>query len=85
MGKDLFVYQIYAHDIIFGSTNKSFCDEFKKIMMDMFEMSMMGFSHYFLYFKSSKSKREPSLAKQSIFVTYSKSLAWIKQSQSRRP
>jgi hypothetical protein len=30
MGKDLFVCQIYVDDIIFGSTNKSFCDEFTK-------------------------------------------------------
>jgi hypothetical protein len=41
MGKILFVYQIYIDDIIFGSTNKSFCDEFSKIMMNMFEMSMI--------------------------------------------
>jgi hypothetical protein len=42
MSKDLFVYQIYIDDIIFGSTNKSFCDEFSKIMSDRFEISMMG-------------------------------------------
>jgi hypothetical protein len=42
IGKDLFVCQIYVDDIIFGFTNKLFCDEFSKIMMDMFEMSMMG-------------------------------------------
>jgi hypothetical protein len=63
MGKDLFVCQIYIDDIIFGSTNKSFCDEFSKIITDGFEMFMMGFSHSFLNFKSSKPKREPSLAK----------------------
>jgi hypothetical protein len=50
MGKDLFVCQIYVEDIIFGSTNKSFCDEFSKIMTDMFEMSMMGVSIFFLRF-----------------------------------
>jgi hypothetical protein len=63
MGKDLFVRQIYVDDIIFGSTNKSFCDEFGKIMTDRFEMSIMGFSHSCLDFKSSKPKRELSLAK----------------------
>jgi hypothetical protein len=63
MGKDLFVCQIYVDDIIFGSTNKSFCDEFSKIMIDKFEMSMMGVLISFLDFKSSKTKREPSLAK----------------------
>jgi hypothetical protein len=36
MDKDLFVCQIYVDDIIFGSTNKSFCDEFSKIMIDRF-------------------------------------------------
>jgi hypothetical protein len=36
--KDLFICQIYADDIIFGSTNQSFCDEFTKIMIDRFEM-----------------------------------------------
>jgi hypothetical protein len=41
IGKDLFVCQIYVDDIIFGSTNKFFCDEFSKIMTDEFEISMM--------------------------------------------
>jgi hypothetical protein len=36
MGKDLFACQIYVDNIIFGSTNKTFCDEFSKIMTDRF-------------------------------------------------
>jgi hypothetical protein len=56
MGKDLFVCQIYIDDIIFGSTNKSFCDEFRKIMMDMFEMSMMGVLTFFLGFQIKQVK-----------------------------
>jgi hypothetical protein len=47
MGKDLFVCQIYVDDIIFGSTNASFYEEFSKIMTDRFEMSMMGELKYF--------------------------------------
>jgi hypothetical protein len=39
---DLFVCQIYVDDIIFGSTNKSTCEEFSRIMIQKFEMSMMG-------------------------------------------
>jgi hypothetical protein len=50
MGNDLFVCQIYVEDIIFRSTNKSFCDEFSKIMTDKFEMSMMGVLTFFLGF-----------------------------------
>jgi hypothetical protein len=51
MNKDLFICQIYVDDIMFGSTNKSFCDEFSKIMTDRFEMSMMGELKYFLGFQ----------------------------------
>jgi hypothetical protein len=56
MGKDLFVCQIYVDDIIFGSTNKSFCDEFSKIMTDKFEMSMMGVLTFFLEFQIKQAK-----------------------------
>jgi hypothetical protein len=48
VAKDLFVCQIYVDDIIFGSTNKSTCEEFSRIMVQKFEMSMMGELGYFL-------------------------------------
>jgi len=32
IGKDLFLLQIYVDDIIFGSTNQDFCEEFGKMM-----------------------------------------------------
>jgi hypothetical protein len=44
-------YQIYVDDIIFGSTNKSTCEEFSRIMIQKFEMSMMGELKYFLRFQ----------------------------------
>jgi hypothetical protein len=56
MGKYLFVCQIYVDDIIIGSTNKFFYDEFSKIMMDMFEMSMMGVLIFFLTFQIKQAK-----------------------------
>jgi hypothetical protein len=58
MGKYLFVCQIYVDDIIFGSTNKSFCDEFSKIMMDRFEMSMMVVLTFLLGFQIKQAKEE---------------------------
>jgi hypothetical protein len=58
MGKDLFLCQIYVDDIIFGSTNKSFCDEFSKIMTNRFEMSMMGVLTFFLEFQIKQAKEE---------------------------
>jgi hypothetical protein len=58
MGKNLFVCQIYADDIIFGSTDKSFCDEFSKIMTKRFEMSMMGELTFFLGFQIKQVEDE---------------------------
>jgi hypothetical protein len=43
--------QIYVDDIIFGSINKSSCEEFSGIMIQKFEMSMMGELKYFLGFQ----------------------------------
>jgi ABC-type proline/glycine betaine transport system permease subunit len=85
MGKDLFISQIYVDDIIFGSSNKSFCDEFSKIMTVRFEMSMMEVLTFFLGFQIKQAKEGLSLAKQNIHMTYLKSLAWTMQSQSRLP
>ena len=45
---DLFVLQISVDDIIFGSTNQDFCEEFGKMMANEFEMSMIGELSYFL-------------------------------------
>ncbi|GJW10599.1 retrovirus-related pol polyprotein from transposon TNT 1-94 [Tanacetum coccineum] len=45
---NLIIVQIYADDIIFGSTCQDMCDEFAKIMHDEFEMSMMGELYFFL-------------------------------------
>jgi hypothetical protein len=51
IAKDLFISQIYVDDIIFGFTNKSSCEEFSRIMIHKFEMSMMGELKYFLGFQ----------------------------------
>ena len=48
LGNDLFVLQIYVDDIMFGSTNQDFCDEFGKMMANKFEMSMIRELSYFL-------------------------------------
>jgi hypothetical protein len=53
---DLFVCQIYVDDIIFGSTNQKFCEEFSRVMIQKFEMSMMGELTYFLGFQVKQLK-----------------------------
>ena len=66
IGKDLFVCQIYVDDIILGSTNPSFCEEFGEMMSKEFEMSMNGELVSFLDFKSSNSRKAPLCANQNM-------------------
>jgi hypothetical protein len=47
-GLKIYLFQIYVDDIIFGSTNELFCDEFGKMMSKEFEMSMIGELSFFI-------------------------------------
>jgi hypothetical protein len=67
IANDLFVCQIYIDDIIFGSTNKSTCEEFSRIMIQIFEMSMMGESKYFLGFQV-KQLQEGTFISQTKYI-----------------
>jgi hypothetical protein len=53
---DIFVCQIYDDDIIFGSTNQIFCEEFSRIMTKRFEISMMSELTFFLGFQIKQLK-----------------------------
>nr|GEW75947.1 DNA-directed DNA polymerase [Tanacetum cinerariifolium] len=46
--KDIMLVQIYVDDIIFGSTKKSWCDEFEALMKSRLQMSFMGELTFFL-------------------------------------
>ncbi|GJU60133.1 putative ribonuclease H-like domain-containing protein [Tanacetum coccineum] len=46
--KDIMLVQVYVDDIIFGSTRKSWCDEFEALMKGRFQMSSMGKLIFFL-------------------------------------
>jgi hypothetical protein len=65
--KDLFICQIYVDDIIFGSTNKSSYEEFHRIMIQKFEMSMMGELKYFLGFQI-KQLQEGTFISQTNYI-----------------
>jgi hypothetical protein len=67
IAKDLFVCQIYVDDIIFGSTNKSTCEEFSRIMIHKFEMSMMRELKYFLGFQV-KQLQEGTFISQTKYI-----------------
>ena len=67
IGKVLFICQIYVDDIIFGSTNQDFCEEFGDIMSREFEMSMIGELSFFLGLQI-KQLKEGTFVCQSKYV-----------------
>jgi transposase InsO family protein len=67
IANDLFVCQIYVDDIIFGSTNKSTSEEFSRIMVQKFKMSMMGELKYFLRFQV-KQLQEGTFISQTKYI-----------------
>ncbi|GKA06012.1 putative ribonuclease H-like domain-containing protein [Tanacetum coccineum] len=46
--KDIMLVQVYVDDIIFGSTKKSWCEEFEALMKSRFQMSSIGELTFFL-------------------------------------
>jgi hypothetical protein len=67
VAKDLFICQVYVDDIIFGSTNKSTCEVFSRIMIQKFKMSMMGELKYFLGFQI-KQLQEGTFISQTKYI-----------------
>jgi hypothetical protein len=64
---ELFVCQIYVDDIIFGSTNEKFCEEFSRVMKNRFEMSIIGELKFFLRFQV-KQLREGTFLCQTKYT-----------------
>ncbi|GJY13228.1 putative ribonuclease H-like domain-containing protein [Tanacetum coccineum] len=62
--------QVYVDDIIFGSTKKSWCDEFEALMKSRFQMSSMGELTFFL---GLQVKQKPD----GIFISQDKYVAEI--------
>ncbi|GJW28550.1 putative ribonuclease H-like domain-containing protein [Tanacetum coccineum] len=55
---DIILVQVYVDDIIFGSTKKSWCDEFEALMKSRFQMSSMDELTFFLAYKNALVKDE---------------------------
>jgi hypothetical protein len=53
---DLFICQIYVDDIIFGSINQDFCEEFGDMMSREFKISMIGELSFFLDLQVKQTK-----------------------------
>ncbi|GKD18336.1 reverse transcriptase domain-containing protein [Tanacetum coccineum] len=54
--KDIMLVQVYVDDILFGSTRKSWCDEFEALMNGKFQMSSMGELIFFLGLQVKQSQ-----------------------------
>ncbi|GJY15747.1 putative ribonuclease H-like domain-containing protein [Tanacetum coccineum] len=62
--------QVYVDDIIFGSTKKSWCDEFEALMKSRFQMSSMGEFTFFIGLQVKQNK-------EGIFISQDKYVAEI--------
>ncbi|GJS19758.1 putative ribonuclease H-like domain-containing protein [Tanacetum coccineum] len=67
---DILLVQVYVDDIIFGSTKKFLCDEFKGLMHKRFQMSSMGEIIFFLGLQVQQKE-------DGIFISQDKYVAKI--------
>ncbi|GJY16870.1 putative ribonuclease H-like domain-containing protein [Tanacetum coccineum] len=67
---DIILVQVYVDDIIFGSTKKSWCDEFKALMKSRFQMRSMGELTFFLGLQVKQKE-------DGIFISQDKYVAEI--------
>ncbi|GJX00628.1 putative ribonuclease H-like domain-containing protein [Tanacetum coccineum] len=65
---DILLVQVYVDDIIFGSTKKSLCNAFEKLMHEKFQMSSMGELTFFLRLQV-KQKKNGIFISQDKYVT----------------
>ncbi|GJV48503.1 putative ribonuclease H-like domain-containing protein [Tanacetum coccineum] len=65
---DILLVQVYVDDIIFGSTKKSLCTEFEKMMHKKFQMSSMGELTFFLGLQI-KQKEDGIFISQDKYMT----------------
>ncbi|GJW95240.1 putative ribonuclease H-like domain-containing protein, partial [Tanacetum coccineum] len=67
---DIKLVQVYVDDIIFGSTKKSWCDEFEALMQSGFQMSSMGELTFFIGLQVKQKE-------DGIFISQDKYVAKI--------
>jgi hypothetical protein len=76
------VCQIYVNDIVFGSTDEKFYEEFSRVMTNRFEMSMMGELKFFLGFQVKQLRKELFCAKP-VHARHAKEV-WHRKGEARQ-
>ncbi|GJR75719.1 putative ribonuclease H-like domain-containing protein [Tanacetum coccineum] len=67
---DIMLVHVYVDDIIFGSTKRSWCDEFEALMKSRFQMSSIGQLTFFLRLQVKQKEN-------GIFISQDKYVAEI--------
>ncbi|GJS59058.1 putative ribonuclease H-like domain-containing protein [Tanacetum coccineum] len=67
---DIMLVQVYVDDIVFGSTKRSWCDEFEALIKSRFQMSSMGELTFFLGLQVKQKE-------DGIFISQDKYVAEI--------
>nr|GEU72627.1 hypothetical protein [Tanacetum cinerariifolium] len=67
---DIMLVQVYVDDIIFSSTKKSWCDKFKALIKNRFQMSSMGELTFFLGLQVKQTE-------DGIFISHDKHVTEI--------
>ncbi|GKA42891.1 putative ribonuclease H-like domain-containing protein [Tanacetum coccineum] len=71
---DIILVQVYVDDIIFGSTKKSWCDEFEALMKSRFQMSSIGESRVPSFLDLQVKQQEESVKTASTPIETQKPL-----------
>ncbi|GJV73607.1 hypothetical protein Tco_1493602 [Tanacetum coccineum] len=87
--KDIMLVQVYVDDIIFGSTNKSWCDEFEALMQsdisNEFHGNSKDFSSHLSRGSSSTNQGKTKLGIRSAFCTVLEKMGHLKLVQQLIP
>ncbi|GKC63573.1 putative ribonuclease H-like domain-containing protein, partial [Tanacetum coccineum] len=67
---DIMLVQVYVDDIIFGSTKRSWCDEFEALMKSRFQMSSLRELTFFLGLQVKQKEDGNSKAKPKLGLWY---------------
>nr|GEX15375.1 uncharacterized mitochondrial protein AtMg00810-like [Tanacetum cinerariifolium] len=83
--KDIMLVQVYVNDIIFGSTKKSWCDEFEALTKSRFQMSFMGELTFFLGLQVKQKEDGIFISKDKYVVEILKKFDFLSVKTSSTP
>lgn len=65
---NILIVSIYVDDLIYTSDNKDMIHEFKRSMMQAFDMTDLGKMRFFLVLKYCKNQKESSYVKEDMML-----------------